>query len=71
MLSHLVILTNYAAIRYLMCKPDTKPRMICWVLLLEEFDIEIKDKKGLENFGVDHLSRLEGHAARLATCFEI
>ena len=71
LLSHLVILTKYAAIRYLMSKPDAKPRLICWVLLLAEFDIEIKDKKGIKNFGVDHISRLEGPAARLETCFEI
>ncbi|GJZ93294.1 reverse transcriptase domain-containing protein [Tanacetum coccineum] len=40
-------------------KHDVKPRLIRWVLLLQGFDIEIRDKKGAENLAADHLSRLE------------
>ncbi|GJT55234.1 reverse transcriptase domain-containing protein, partial [Tanacetum coccineum] len=30
-----------------------------WILLLQEFDVIIRDKKGAENLAADHLSRLE------------
>ena len=51
--------TDHAAIKYLMAKKDAKPRLIRWVLLLQEFILEIKDKKGCDNVIADHLSRLE------------
>ncbi|GJT46056.1 reverse transcriptase domain-containing protein [Tanacetum coccineum] len=58
-LSKTIVYTNHSALKYLLAKQDAKPRFLHWILLLQEFDVIIRDKKGAENLAADHLSRLE------------
>ncbi|GJW10486.1 reverse transcriptase domain-containing protein [Tanacetum coccineum] len=58
-LSKTVVYTDHSTLRHLFKKQDAKPRLIRWIMLLQEFDIEIKEKKGIENVAADHLSRIE------------
>jgi hypothetical protein len=44
--SKVIVYTDHAAIKYLLAKKDAKPCLIRWILLLQEFDVEIHDKKG-------------------------
>ncbi|XP_027362583.1 uncharacterized protein LOC113870184 [Abrus precatorius] len=46
-------------LRYLLKKSDSKPRLIRWMFLLQEFDIKIRDRSGVENLVVDHLSKIQ------------
>ncbi|KAF8085064.1 hypothetical protein N665_0683s0006 [Sinapis alba] len=55
--SKVVVHTDHAALRYLLTKKNAKPRLLRWILLLQEFDLEIKDNKGIKNGVADHLSR--------------
>ncbi|GJR44625.1 reverse transcriptase domain-containing protein [Tanacetum coccineum] len=58
-LSKTIVYTNHSNLKYLLAKQDAKPRLLWWNLLLQEFDVIIRDKKGAKNLVADHLSRLE------------
>ncbi|XP_070003292.1 uncharacterized protein [Nicotiana sylvestris] len=58
--SKVIVYTDHAALRYLIEKKESKSHLICWVLLLQEFNLEIRDRKSTENQVADHLSQLEG-----------
>jgi hypothetical protein len=62
-----IIYSDHAALTYLFYKKDVKSRLIRWILLLQEFDIEIWDNKGSKNVVADHLSRITVDFTKEAT----
>ena len=66
--SKVLIYTDHAALKYLLTKKDAKARLIRWILLVQEFDLQIHDKKGAENVVADHLSRIVIESVQLTTC---
>ncbi|GJU15984.1 reverse transcriptase domain-containing protein [Tanacetum coccineum] len=54
-----IVYTDHSALKYLFAKKDSKARLLRWVPLLQEFNFNVIDTKGVENLAADHLSRLE------------
>ncbi|GJU72537.1 reverse transcriptase domain-containing protein [Tanacetum coccineum] len=44
-LSKTIVYTDHSDLKYLFAKQDAKPRFLRWILLLQEFNIEIRNKK--------------------------
>ena len=57
--SDIIISIDHLALKYLLTKKNAKARLIRWVLLLQEFNLQTRDKKGVENVVADHLLRLK------------
>ena len=54
LVTRVIVHTDPSALRYLMAKKDEKPKLIRWVLLLPDFDFEVRDRKGTKNQVADH-----------------
>ena len=59
-----IVYSDHAALKYLFSKKDAKPRLLRWILMLQESDWEVRDKKGSENLMADHLLRLNQERLR-------
>jgi hypothetical protein len=57
--ANITVYTDHATLKFLLMKKDAKPCLIQWILLLHEFDLKIRNKKGVENSVTGHLSCLQ------------
>ena len=44
-----IVFSYHAALKYLLVEKESKPRLIRWIILLQEFDLKIKMQKDIEN----------------------
>ena len=68
----MVVYTDHSALEHLLSKKDAKPRLVQWILLVQKFDCEFRDKKGSENLMTDHLSRIvcsRESESQISECF--
>ena len=56
--SHVIIYTDHSSLKNVLAKKDAKRKLVRWILLLQEFNCEIKDNKGSKNLKANHLSRI-------------
>jgi len=56
--SHVIVFTNHYVLKHLFSRTDDKPMLLRWMLLLQEFDYQIINRKGSENPVANHLSRI-------------
>jgi hypothetical protein len=42
---NIIVYSDHASLKYLLTKKDAKPFLIQWILFLQEFYLEIRDKK--------------------------
>ena len=56
--SYVIVYNDHSALKHLLSKKDAKPRLMRLILLLQEFNCEIRDKKGSENLVADYLSKI-------------
>jgi hypothetical protein len=54
----ILVFSDHTKLKYLLSKKDSKARLVRWILLLQRFDITIKNKKGTKNIVADHMSIL-------------
>nr|GEV93516.1 DNA-directed DNA polymerase [Tanacetum cinerariifolium] len=56
--SKVIVFSDHSALKHLLTKKETKLRLLRWIMLLQEFNLELRDKKGSKNVVADHLSRI-------------